>query len=330
MHATLPRSVTYLAALFVWASAQAEEAYPKPDLLIEPAILAKADDFVVLDARDRKSYLQGHVPGARYVNHEAWAKAFDDGKSPDEWGKRIGELGVSSDSRVAIYDGNLSREAARIWWLLRYWGVKDVRIVNGGWHGWTSANLPTERETPPGKPTMFQPKPESHRLAAKSDLLKALPKDELQIVDARSHAEHCGLLSLNNKRGGAIPGAKSIEWSDLLDRNTQRFKSPGELRKLFADAGVDLNRPTATYCQSGGRSAVMAFGMELMGANGVRNYYRSWSEWGNADDTPVVKPTPASKKRNWDQVNAGCPGHPAGTSKSNGTPPSKGISAEAQ
>jgi thiosulfate/3-mercaptopyruvate sulfurtransferase len=126
------------------------------------------------------------------------------------------------------------------------------------------------------------------RLASKSDLLSSLTDGKLHIVDARSEAEFCGVEAMNNKRAGAIPGAKQLEWSDLIDKETQRFKSAAELSKLFATAGIDLARPTATHCQSGGRASVMAFGLELMGAKDVSNYYRSWSEWGNAGDTPVV------------------------------------------
>jgi len=114
----------------------------------------------------------------------------------------------------------------------------------------------------------------------------------LQIIDARSEGEFCGTEKSNNKRAGAIPGAKHLEWIDLLDKNSQRFKSAGEINKLLADAGIDLNEKTTAHCQSGGRASVMAFGLELMGAKDVSNYYRSWSEWGNTSDTPIVPGKP--------------------------------------
>jgi thiosulfate/3-mercaptopyruvate sulfurtransferase len=126
------------------------------------------------------------------------------------------------------------------------------------------------------------------RLATKAQLLGSHKSASLQIVDARSLAEFCGIEKQTNKRAGAIPGAKHLEWSSLLDKKTQRFKTAEQLRALFQEAGIALNRPTATHCQSGGRAAVMAFAMELMGAAEVSNYYASWGEWGNADDTPVV------------------------------------------
>ena len=71
---------------------------------------------------------------------------------------------------------------------------------------------------------------------------------------------------------------------------TKRFKSPSELGQLLEQAGIGLDRPTASHCNGGGRAAVMAFGLELMGAREVRNYYRGWGEWGNADHTPIVVP----------------------------------------
>jgi len=125
------------------------------------------------------------------------------------------------------------------------------------------------------------------RLATKDQLLGALRGQSLQIVDARSEGEFCGTEKLKNKRAGAIPGAKHLEWSDLIDKQTQRFKPPAAIRDLFEQAGIEVDRPTATHCQGGGRSSFMAFGLELMGAKEVQNYYRGWGEWGNADNTPV-------------------------------------------
>lgn len=276
----------------------ADEPYPRPDLLVEPAALARpeaAKGFVVLDARDRAKYAAGHVPAARWVDHAGWEKGFGDGRDVAGWSKRIGALGLTADSRVVVYDDNFAKDAARVWFILRYWGVTDVRLLNGGWPGWTRAGLPTETAGATPAPTAFAAVPATDRLATKDGLLKSLTGGKLQIVDARSEGEFCGTDALKNKRAGAIPGAKQLEWIDLIDKQTRRFKPAAELKALFAAAGIDLARPTATHCQGGGRAAVMAFGLELMGATEVSNYYKSWGEWGNTDDTPVV--TPAAKKK---------------------------------
>jgi thiosulfate/3-mercaptopyruvate sulfurtransferase len=272
----------------------AAENYPRADLLVEPAELAKAaGQFVILDARDHAKYDQGHIPGARWVDHATWAKSFQDGQDTDAWSKRIAGLGINADSKVAIYDDDWSKEAARIWWIFRYWGVNDVRLLNGGWRAWTEAALPAQRDVPPAPTaTRFLAKPQAERLATKQKLLESLKDRSVQIIDARSEGEFCGTEKSNNKRAGAIPGAKHLEWIDLLDKKSQRFKSADEITKLFSDAGIDLNEKTAAHCQSGGRASVMAFSLELMGAKDVSNYYRSWSEWGNADDTPIVPGKP--------------------------------------
>ena len=134
----------------------------------------------------------------------------------------------------------------------------------------------------------FTAVPAGQQLVLKSQLLDALKGQPPQIIDTRSEKEHCGLDPLKNKRAGAIPGAKHLDWVDLLDKETHRFKSPGQLRQLFQAAGIDPAKPAIAHCQSGGRSSVMVFVLELIGAKHAGNYYAGWAEWGNAEDTPIV------------------------------------------
>ena len=292
---------TILATMAMTASitfVAAADPYPNSQLLVEPTELSKPEKtqkFVILDARDKKKFEVAHVPGALWVDHADWAKGFGDGEDALAWGKRIGGLGIEPTASVVIYDDNQSKDAARIWWILKYWGVKDVRLLNGGWIGWETSKQPTEKSAILAKSVEFKAVPAKDRLATKDNLLDSLKTGKLQIVDARSEGEFCGTDALKNKRAGSIPSAKQLEWSDLIEKDTHRFKTSADLKKLFDAAGIKLDRPTATHCQSGGRAAVMAYGLELMGAKDVRNYYKSWSEWGNADDTPIVKPEPKKK-----------------------------------
>ena len=288
------RKLPWVAVLLLAAAAGRARAgqYPAADLLVEAADLAKphAENFSILDARPRDKYLAGHVPGAVWVDHDAWAKAFDDGQDADAWARRVGALGVSPDTPVVVYDDNRSKDAARIWFILRYWGVKDVRLLNGGWAAWADGGK-TSKDEPVVQPREVKLAPQEGRLATKGQVLQLLKGEGSQIIDARSSQEFCG-EAVTAKRNGAIPGALHLEWSDVIDPKTQRFKSSEELARLFKAAGVSLDRPAVTHCQSGGRASVMAFTLELMGAKDVRNYYKSWAEWGNAEDTPIVKPTP--------------------------------------
>ena len=272
--------------------ATSEHQYPRPGLLLEPAELAKpevARQFILLDVRGEEAYQEEHVPGALRVDHDAWKAAFGDGKDAAGWSERIGQLGIGPEAKVVVYDDNGMKNAARIWWILRYWGLKDARLLNGGWKTWKAEGYPTSDEPPPApEPVELQAKARRRRLATKKQILASLATNRFQIVDTRSEAEFCGIEKKDNQRAGAIPGAVRLEWSDLIDAETDRFKGPHELRDLFAQAGIELERPTVTHCQSGGRASVMVFGMELMGAKNVRNYYQSWNEWGNSEETPIV------------------------------------------
>jgi thiosulfate/3-mercaptopyruvate sulfurtransferase len=275
-------SALFVLILLLVALAHADDKeYPRPELAEPAALVREGSAIIVLDARERHKHDAGHVPGALWVDHAAWARAFVEG--------------ITADSKVVVYDDNRSREAARIWWLLRYWGVEHVRVLNGGWIGWKAGGHAIEKTQNTPKTMVFIAKPLNGRLTTKGQILESLKEATLQIVDTRSEKEFCGEEKLKNRRGGAVPGSKHLEWSELLDEKSHRFKSPSEMRKLFEGADVSLDRPSATFCQTGGRASVMAFGMELMGARAVGNYYASWAEWGNAEDTPVVKPTP--KKR---------------------------------
>jgi thiosulfate/3-mercaptopyruvate sulfurtransferase len=286
--------MSLLVAVLIFTTSLSEEppSYPRADLLIDPMELLKpeiAKQFRILDARPKDQYEAGHIPNAVWVDHDDWSKTFAKDQDSTRWQKLVGQLGITADTRVVLYDDHSTNRAARLWWILRYWGIRDVKLLNGGWKGWTAAHGPTTLETPKIETVEAALSPHPERLATKAQLIKSLPKHELQIVDARSESEYCGEAN-TAKRNGAIPGALHKEWTEVIDKKTQRFKWPEELNKLFKEAGIDLNHSSVTYCQSGGRAAVMAFALELMGVKSVRNYYRSWSEWGNAEDTPVEKP----------------------------------------
>lgn len=277
-----------------------QASYGRSEMLIEPVELARPEvskQYVVLDVRDTKKYKQGHLPNALWLNHQEWAKEFGHGEDAEAWGKRIGGLGIGAETKVVVYDDIYAKDAARIWWILRYWGVENVRLLNGGWKAWEAGMYPTETTQREPTPVAFVAKARAGRLATKEQLLESIKSGKLQIIDARSESEFCGVEKLANKRGGSIPGAKQLEWIDLIDKKTHRFKSPADLRKLLEQTGIAIDKPTATYCQSGGRAAVMAFTMEVVGIERVSNYYPSWAEWSNAEDTPVIPGKAKEKKR---------------------------------
>jgi thiosulfate/3-mercaptopyruvate sulfurtransferase len=280
------------------SAARAPSGYARPDLLIEPTELAtpeNAKKFVVLDVRGKGSYLEGHVPGARWVDALTWAKAFGSGEDAKEWSRKIGALGIDLSTPVVVYDRGGVQDAARIWWILRYWGVRDVRMLNGGWRGWSASGGTVQKVGVKPESVEVKLTPHRERLATREQIQAGLAGAGFgQILDARSEGEFCGTTE-TARRNGTIPGARHLEWKEMFDGKTGRVKPAAELARLFKEAGIDPARPATTFCQSGGRASVLAFALELMGGKEVRNYYRSWAEWGNDDKTPIVKPAPAKK-----------------------------------
>lgn len=266
--------------------------YARPELLAEARPLAAelAAGPLVLDCRSLADYQKGHVPGAVRVDSPAWAKAVGDGTDAAGWSKRLGDLGVNKGRRVVVYDAGKSRDAAHAWWVLRYWGVEDVRVLNGGFKAWLAAACPVETAAATPKPVALAARAQGERLATKADVLATLAAKSIQIIDTRSDGEFTGTQPMAGTRPGAIPGARHLEWDRLLDPTTQKFLPAPELAGRLAGAGIDLTAPCVTYCQGGVRASVMAFALELMGADPARNYHASWGEWGNDPTTPVVKP----------------------------------------
>jgi thiosulfate/3-mercaptopyruvate sulfurtransferase len=261
--------------------------YPNARLLIETEALAKPDSakaFRVLDARPKAQYLAGHIPGAVWVDATAWSKAVAE-KPGEGWADRLAGVGITPKTAVAVYADDI-RDAARIWWILRFAGVSEARLLNGGWSAWVAEKHEVEKKENAATTDPADWKMQRDRLSTIEDVVGILKAKSAQLLDARSDGEFCGETK-SAKRSGAIPGAIHFEWTDLLDPKTKKFKPAGALTKLIDERKVDLDKPVVTYCQSGGRAAVLAFGMELMGGKQVRNYYRSWAEWGNSDDTPV-------------------------------------------
>jgi thiosulfate/3-mercaptopyruvate sulfurtransferase len=287
------RTILAVALVISLGSLALSADYPRKELLVQVgdvAGLLKGGGPVLLDVRQKAAYEKEHIPNAAWVDAASWAKEFKDGSDATGWATRIGGLGITPDRTVLLYDEDQHRAAARVWWILRYWGVKDVRIINGGWKAHLAAGLPVQKEAVVPMPApKADLKAEAERLATKEQVKAAIKGGTWQLVDARSTDEFCGKTETAT-RNGAMPGALHLEWSEAVDKNTGKFKSADELTALFKKAGIDPKRPTATYCQSGGRAAMMAFTLELMGGEKVRNYHKSWAEWGNADDTPVVAP----------------------------------------
>jgi thiosulfate/3-mercaptopyruvate sulfurtransferase len=234
-----------------WSKASESSNPPeRQTMLIEPAELQKRlpqPGLRILDTRPQSEYAAGHIPGAAWVDVKSWQElgrkecGLHDAKA---WSEQVGQLGISSDSQVVVY-GRSMPDTARIWWTLKYLGLAEVAILDGGWQVWAKEKRPTEKLSPTIAVSKFEPRFQADRLEELDGLKKSLQSNSVTVVDARSAEEFSG-KEVRGPRGGHIPGAKLLEWKDLLAEDG-RFKSPEVLRELFRQRGISPDQ-TAVTC----------------------------------------------------------------------------------
>lgn len=274
--------------------------YARPELLAEPDWLMDhfEDPAVrIIDCAVLEAYRRAHIPGAvhlpvHYYIKEAGPPGADHGTfimPPAEFEALMGRLGVSNDTLVVTYDDNNSLVAARLWWVLNYYGHTNVRVLNGGWHRWLTEGRPITFHATRPQPATFIARP-NPALIADAEYLKARIGDPAcQVLDARADDEWSGTNDRGNRRVGRVPGAKHLEWLQFIEKgDTRRFLPAEEIERLLAEAGFSRDRATITYCQGGIRAAHAAFAMALVGYDNVRVYDGSMRDWANRDDTPLT------------------------------------------
>lgn len=275
--------------------------YANPQLLVEPEwVFAHANDpkVRVIDCATLEAYRRAHIPGAVHLPVHYYIKGDAAGEDhgtfvmdmPD-FEKLMGDLGIDNDTLVITYDDNNALVASRLWWVLKFYGHTNAKVLNGGWHRWLTENRPvTFHATKPAKAT-FKAKPVEAVHASAEDLLQAYNDSSCQVLDARTDGEWEGTNARGNKQVGRVPNAKHLEWVKFVESaDTRRFLPADQIEKLLKEAGISRDKPTITYCQGGIRAAHAAFTMELLGYDNVRVYDGSMRDWANrGEEYPLVK-----------------------------------------
>ena len=248
---------------------------------------------------DTTAYEQGHIPGSVGFN---WQKELQDQVvrapvSKEQLEALLRRAGVTNDTTIVLYGDNNNWFAAWALWILKYYGHKDVRLLDGGRVKW----LADKRELTTAVPSY--PRTSYTAQAAHSDIrafrdqiLRSLGRTGFALVDVRSPAEYSGELLApahlpqeGAQRGGHIPGAANIPWS-MAVREDGSFKPAEELRSLYASKGITAEKEVVAYCRIGERSSHTWFVLHyLLGYPTVRNYDGSWTEWGSLIGVPIEK-----------------------------------------
>jgi thiosulfate/3-mercaptopyruvate sulfurtransferase len=248
---------------------------------------------------DTHAYEQGHIPGAVGFN---WQKELQDQivrapASKEQLEDLLSRAGVNNDTTIVLYGDNNNWFAAWALWIFKYYGHKDVRLLDGGRVKWLADKREVTTEVPSYPRTNYHAEePHADVRALRDQVLAVLGRNNVALVDVRSPGEFSGeLLAPANlpqegaQRGGHIPGAANVPWS-MAVREDGTFKSAEELRPLYAGKGVTPDKEVIAYCRIGERSSHTWFVLRyLLGYDNVRNYDGSWTEWGSLIGAPIEK-----------------------------------------
>ena len=277
--------------------------YAHPEALVSTDWVSQhVDDpkvkIIEVDVEPQKGYEVGHIKNSIGWNWQTdlCDTTIRDLIDPRTFAELCKRAGISPDDTVVFYGDMNNWFAAWAFWQFAYQGHKNIKLMNGGRKKWELEKRPMTTDKPDIKRSNY-PVPSSNESlrAYRDDVLGTLGQKKINLVDVRSVDEFTGKviappgMSETAQRGGHIPGAANIPWSKAANEDGT-FKSADELKKLYADQGVDFTKPTIAYCRIGERSSHTWFALKyLLGVDNVKNYDGSWTEWGNLVGAPIER-----------------------------------------
>ncbi len=260
----------------------------------------KAIRIVEVDYDPENAYKQGHIQGASLI---WWKRDINDPVRRDIISKsQFEELmirnGILPESEVVLYGDFNNWFAAFVFWIFKYYGHENVKIMNGGRKKWELEKRPYTKDEPQISKTKYISQPPDEGLRAYLfDVRRALDSKDTVLVDVRSPKEFTGEITAppeypmeHAQRGGHIPKANNIPWAMAVNDADGTFKSVNELKQIYESKGVTPDKDVICYCRIGERSSHSWFVLKyLLGYPQVRNYDGSWTEWGNMIGNPVEK-----------------------------------------
>jgi len=260
----------------------------------------KSFKIVEVDYDPENAYRQGHLQGASLI---WWKRDINDPITRDIISKSqfedlLSRNGITTQSEVILYGDFNNWFAAFVFWIFKYYGHENVKIMNGGRKKWEIENKPYTKDEPQIPKTNYVAQPPNEGLRAYLfDVRRALDKKDTVLVDVRSPKEFSGEVTApaeypmeHAQRGGHIPHANNIPWASAVNDTDGTFKSVEELKKVYESKGITPDKDVICYCRIGERSSHTWFVLKyLLGYPQVRNYDGSWTEWGNMIGNPIEK-----------------------------------------
>ena len=238
-------------------------------------------------------YKRSHIPGARFFDIDEIADLRSDmphmAPPPEKFVSRLRAMGVGDGHQVVVYDGAGLMSAARVWWLFRLMGKRDVAVLDGGLPKWRVEGRDLSDMPPVVRDRHMTTSRQNQLVRDVTEVARAAKLGDHAIIDARPPGRFEGTAPEPRAglRGGHIPGAHSVYFKSLLNDDGTMKPVPA-LRQVFVDAGVDLRKPAITTCGSGITAAVLSLALERIGKSDHSLYDGSWSEWGMYADLPIA------------------------------------------
>jgi len=251
-------------------------------------------ELLIVDLSSAENYAKGHIPGAIHLDPKRLLAGSGPvpNKAPDaaQLSQLCSELGLHPERQVVAYDDQMGPWAGRLIWTLHLVGHQRAALLDGQLPAWVAAGGPLESAPNQPRATAFTATLDPSLIADKAYLLTRLGAADLQIWDARSPEEFSGNKVINARKGGHIPGARNLEWTEtLLSKDDWRLKDRQQLAALLANAGWSPEHELITHCQTHRRSGLTYIVARALGYPRVRCYDGSWFEWGNDPATPVER-----------------------------------------
>lgn len=251
-------------------------------------------NILIIDLSSEENYAKAHIPGAIHLPPSrllCGCGPIPNKRPTDEQITQLcRDIGLTPETLVVAYDDQMGPWAGRLMWTLNIAGHDKCSVLNGQLNSWLSNGFTTEAEANQPIESDFSPSFNYELIADKACILNQINTDDIQIWDARSKAEFDGEKIINAQKGGHIPGAKHLEWTDcLISSSDLRLKPVEELRNLLHKSGLDPEQTIVTHCQTHRRSGLTYLVARYLEFKDIRCYDGSWFEWGNLTDTPVEK-----------------------------------------